>query len=307
MSNIEIYRHNEFGEIRTVLDEQQNVWFCLADVCKGLGLTNPTKVKSSLPKKCSKQVDLAALTNSAGLKINELGNTMANFINEPGLYRCIFQSRKESAAAFQDWIFDEVIPSIRKHGGYIVGQETETPEQLIARALEVADSILAKKERRIVGQRKIIVKQEAEIDNLTNAVIAQNKKIKENTPKVEFADAIVGGKTSCLISELAKILTQNGYVIGQNRLFKKLREEGYLGSYGEYRNVPTQKYVELGIFEIKKGTYTDNRGTNHTTTTTKVTGKGLMYFINRFLKKSKNNKNESNTPDSGRQAAHKSK
>lgn len=111
----------------------------------------------------------------------------------------------------------------------------------------------------------------------------QAEKIEQDAPKVNFANAIVGGKSSCLIGELAKIITQNGCSIGQNRLFKWLRDNGYLGIKGERYNVPNQKYVEQGLFEVKKGVRSGNDGVMHTTLTSKVTGKGQVYFVNKFL------------------------
>lgn len=115
----------------------------------------------------------------------------------------------------------------------------------------------------------------------------QQKQLTEQEPKVNFANAMLVSSTSCLVGELAKVLTQNGYEIGQNRLFKWLRDNNYLGKWGERKNIPLQQYVEQGLFKLKKGTYTDPNGTIHTTTTVKVTGKGQEYFINKFLNNKK--------------------
>lgn len=115
----------------------------------------------------------------------------------------------------------------------------------------------------------------------------QQKQLTEQEPKVNFANAMLASSTSCLVGELAKVLTQNGYEIGQNRLFKWLRDNNYLGKWGERKNIPLQQYVEQGLFKLKKGTYTDLNGTIHTTTTVKVTGKGQEYFINKFLNSKK--------------------
>lgn len=110
-----------------------------------------------------------------------------------------------------------------------------------------------------------------------------NNKLEQQAPKVAFANAIEASKSSCLIGELAKIITQNGYTIGQNRLFEWLRNNGYLGTKGEYYNIPNQIYIEQGLFDLKKGVRSGNDGVMHTTITTKVTGKGCRYFINKFL------------------------
>ena len=129
----------------------------------------------------------------------------------------------------------------------------------------------------------LAAKQQEQIEQQQKVIEAKDKKIAEDAPKVVFSDAVVGSKSSCLIGELAKILTQNGYKIGQNRLFDKLREEGYLGRSGEYYNIPNQKYVEQGLFELKKTTHSEN-GVMKSSVTPKVTGKGQQYFINKYLK-----------------------
>lgn len=156
----------------------------------------------------------------------------------------------------------EVIPSIRKTGGYIVAKADDTPEMIMARAVLVA---------------------QATIDKQSKQISEQTAKIEADAPKVLFADAVVGSKSTCLIGELAKIISQNGYPIGQNRLFQWLRDNEYLGKHGERYNIPNQQYVEMGLFELKKGVRSGNDGVMKVTMTTKVTQKGCMYFINKFL------------------------
>lgn len=129
----------------------------------------------------------------------------------------------------------------------------------------------------------LAAQQQEEIERQQKLIEAKDRKIAEDAPKVVFSDAVVGSKSSCLIGELAKILTQNGYQIGQNRLFEKLRHDGYLGTKGEYYNIPNQKYVEQGLFEIKKTTHSEN-GVMKSSVTPKVTGKGQQYFINKYLR-----------------------
>lgn len=208
--------------------------------------------------------------------INKLGNTKATFINEANLYKCIFQSRKDCAEKFQDWVCDEVLPSIRKNGGYIATKQDDTPEEIMARALTIAQVTLAKREERI---------KQLETDNQRQQVLIKQKdeEAKENAPKVLFANAVSTSHRSCLVAELAKILQQNGVNIGQNRLFAWMRENGYLCSKGQYYNQPTQKAMELGLFELKQTSITKPDGTVLVTTTTKVTGKGQVYFVNKFL------------------------
>lgn len=194
------------------------------------------------------------------------GIQQANFVNEDGLYDTILDSRKPEAKQFRKWVTNEVLPSIRKHGGYIASKQDDTPEEIMARALLVAQETLKRKEQRLI---------EAE------------QKIQKDAPKVLFADAVSTSQRSCLVAELAKILQQNGVNIGQNRLFSWMRENGYLCQKGDYYNQPTQKAMKLGLFELKKTSITKPDGSVLVTTTTKVSGKGQIYFIERFLSKEK--------------------
>lgn len=260
MNEIKIFNNPQFGEIRTAGTSEQPL-FCLADVCRALDLGNPSQVKTRLMD--------GVISNE--VIIDSLGRQQSvNFINEDGLYDVILDSRKPEAKAFRKWVTSEVLPSIRKHGAYAT---TQTIENILANPDNGIKLLMALKEER--EQRQLAESKANHLEQVT----------KEQAPKVVFADAIVGSRSSCLIGELAKILTQNGYRIGQNRLFKWLRDHHFLGSHGEYYNIPNQKYVEQGIFEVKKSTHSEN-GVMKTTSTTKVTGKGQSYFINLFLKRS---------------------
>lgn len=180
------------------------------------------------------------------------GEQMMLFVNEKNLYKVIMRSDKPQAEPFQDWVCGEVLPSIRKTGSYSIQN-------------------LSRKELALM-----VIQAEEENERLA----LENKQQK---PKVVFADAIVGSQSSCLIGELAKIITQNGHKIGQNRLFEWLRKNHFLGTTGEYYNIPNQKYVEQGLFEIKKTSHSEN-GVMKTTSTPKVLPKGQLYFVNLFLK-----------------------
>lgn len=254
MNNIQIFNNPQFGEIRTLADEANNPLFCAADVCKALGYANPRKAVSD-------HVDEDDVTKRD--TIDSLGRTQtASFVNESGLYSLILGSKLDSAKSFKKWVTSEVLPSIRKNGGYIVAKADDTPEMIMARAVIVAQATIEKQNKQIAEQ---------------------SAKIERDAPKVLFADAVAGSESSCLIGELAKILTQNGYKIGQNRLFEKLRNEGYLGTKGEYYNIPNQRFQEMGLFDVKKRTINNPDGSIIVKNTTKVTGKGQQYFINKFL------------------------
>lgn len=252
MNELQIFNSPEFGDIRTVMVENEPM-FCLSDVCRALEITNVGNVKQRLSEKGIRTMD--TLTKG--------GNQKLLYINEANLYKTIFQSRKESAQRFTDWVTDEVLPSIRKHGGYILGQETLSDEELMAKAILVA-------KKKIAERDKIIEKQRL--------------KIEADKPKTIFADAVSTSHTSILIGDLAKLICQNGYQIGQKRLFQWMRENGYLiKRKGADWNMPTQKSIEKGLFEIKESTHINGNGCNVTTRTPKATGKAQIYFINKFL------------------------
>lgn len=255
MNGIQIFKNEAFGEVR-VTEVNGEPMFCLADVCKVLELQNPTTVKNRLDPEDVQLIDLHAL-NYEGI-----GNTTANFITESGFYDVILQSSSPNAKPFRKWITHDILPSIRRTGGYIVAREADTPELIMARALMVAKETIERAQNRI---------RSLEAENAANA------------PKALFADAVATSDRSCLVAELAKILQQNGVNIGQNRLFQWLRDKGYLGTKGDYYNQPTQRAMEMGLFEIRKTTITKPDGVVMVTATTKVTGKGQIYFVNKFL------------------------
>ena len=256
MNELQIFENEEFGSVRTITKDNEPM-FCLADVCKALDITHVTDVKNRLKQD---GVGTSEVIDSLGRK------QTATFINESNLYKVVFQSRKPSAEKFTDWVTDEVIPSIRKNGGYIAGQETLSDEELMAKALLVANNKI--KERDAIIER-------------------QQAKIESDKPKTIFADAVSTSHTSILVGDLAKLICQNGVQIGQKRLFDWLRDNGYLIKCGMSRNMPMQRYVEQGLFEVKENTVQNPDGSVRITKTTKVTGKGQIYFVNKFMERKK--------------------
>lgn len=251
-NQIQVFDSPQFGAIRTITREGSPL-FCLVDVCKALDLGNPSQVKTRL--------EYGVISNE--VIYDSLGRQQeANFVTEDGLYDCIFDSRKPEAKAFRKWVTSEVLPSIRKNGGYIMTDKEDSPEEIMAKALNIANAIIEKK---------------------NNLIKEQEKRIASLEPAECFAKAVTTSEHSILIGELAKILRQNGIEMGQNRLFRWMRENGYLCSKGESYNHPSQKSLELGLMEIKKSIVLKPNGDSITTTTTKVTGKGQVYFVNRFL------------------------
>lgn len=244
MNELQVFKNQEFGQVRT-LTLSNEPWFVGKDVALALGYSEP---RSAVSKKVD-EVDRGVAEMET-----PSGKQNMTIINESGLYALIFGSKLESAQKFKRWVTSEVLPALRKTGQYQVKELSG--QELMAKALIEAQSVLA----------------------------AKDKQIQEMKPKVVFADAVATSHTSILVGELAKILKQNGIDMGQKRLFAWLREKGYLiKRQGTDYNMPTQKAMDLGLFEIKEGSYVNGSGVNITTKTPKVTGKGQQYFINKFL------------------------
>jgi anti-repressor protein len=244
MNELRTFKNDEFGEVRTLVVNDE-AWFVGKDVARILGYKKPENAIAAHVDDEDKTTTLIQGTGS-----NYKSNAVV--INESGLYSLILSSKLPNAKKFKHWVTSDVLPSIRKTGAY---QKPLSRDQLIAQALIEAQAVIEEKDNRI----------------------------KEMRPKEIFSDAVATSKTSILIGELAKLLKQNGIEIGQKRLFAWMRENGYLMKSGSSKNMPTQKAMQLGLFEIKEGSYINGNGDNITTKTTKVTGKGQIYFINKFL------------------------
>lgn len=244
MNEVQLFNF-ENHEVRSLLINSEP-WFVGKDVAEVLGYAKPLDA-------ISRHVDnddsvKHGLTDSLGR------NQETIIINESGLYSLVLSSKLPSAKKFKRWVTSEVLPALRKTGQYQVKELSGS--ELMAKALIEAQSVLA----------------------------AKDKQIEEMKPKALFADAVATSHTSILVGELAKILKQNGIDMGQKRLFAWLRENGFLiKRKGTDYNMPTQKAMDLGLFEIKEGSYVNGSGVNITTKTPKVTGKGQQYFINKFL------------------------
>lgn len=241
------FNNDQFGQLRAIQDESGEPWFVAVDICKALDIRTDT---------VRKIVDDEDISETNPNSVGVAGGRNPIIVNESGFYTLVLKSRKPEAKAFQRWVTHEVLPSIRKKGGYIAAAADETPEQIMARAVLLAQDTIER----------------------------QKAKIEELKPKALFADAVAASDGTCLVGELAKMLRQNGVQIGQNRLFEKLRQDGYLGKTGSNRNVPTQRAMELGLFRIKETSITHSDGHITVQRTAKVTGKGQQYFINRFIK-----------------------
>ena len=246
MNNLQTFNFNN-QPVRTVQLNNQP-YFNLKDVCEVLDIKNHKDVVSRLNPKGVDTTD--TLTNGGMQKMT--------YINESNLYKTIFQSRKEEAEQFTEWVTSEVLPAIRKTGAYLTDEKaydiTHNPQSLADLLMQAGEQL---------KQKEII--------------------IQEMRPKALFADAVATADTSILIGDLAKLIKQNGHDIGQKRLFEWLRNHDYLIKSGNSKNMPTQKSMELKLFEVKERTINNPDGSVRITKTTKVTGKGQQYFINKFL------------------------
>ena len=251
--NMEITVFSFRGQnVRTVIRDGEP-WFVAKDVCDVLGIANPRNATARIP---DKDKDVRQMDTLGGVQ-------NLSIISEAGLYRLVLRSDKPAAEPFIDWVTSEVLPAIRRSGGYIAARAEETPEEILARALIVAKETIDRVSRK---NQKL----QAENDGMR--------------PKALFADAVSASHTSILIGELAKLLKQNGIDIGQNRLFAWMRENGWLimREGGDY-NMPTQKGMDAALFEIKENAISNPDGSVRIVKTTKVTGKGQIYFVNKFL------------------------
>ena len=240
------------ASLRTLTDEEGEPWFVLKDCMSILDLGNPTETVKMFD---DDEFSTTEVIDSIGRR------QQAYIISEPGLYRLVMRSRKPEAKEFQRWVTHEVLPQIRKTGGYIPTSETDDDMTILAKAV-------------MIGQRTMEAQKQQ--------IASQQSRIVELEPKARFADAVAASDGTCLVGELAKMLRQNGMDIGQNRLFRLLQADGYLGKSGSNRNVPTQRAMDLGLFRIKETTVTHADGHTTVSRTPKVTGKGQRYFIDRY-------------------------
>ena len=249
-NQIEVFKNADFGSIRG-MQINGEPWFVGKDIAERLGYSN---TKDAL----ARHVDIEDKRKGDGVVIRDLMGREQQpvIINESGLYSLVLSSKLPSAKAFKRWVTSEVIPSIRRSGGYIKDKENLSDADLMARALMVA--------KRQIEQR--------------------DQQLKEAAPKVLFADSVSASKTSILVGDLAKLICQNGVSIGQKRLFQWMRDNGYLiKQIGSSQNMPTQKSMERGLFEVKETVITHSDGHIGINKTVKVTGKGQVFFVNKFL------------------------
>lgn len=251
MNDLQIFKNSDFGELRTIVKEGEP-WFVAIDVCKALEIANSRMAVERLDED-EKDV---SLTDTLG------GKQQMQVISESGLYSLALGSRKPQAKPFKRWVTHEVIPSIRKHGAYATPATIESLIQNPESGIKLLTALKNEQDKRRVLEDKV----------------------NQDRPKVLFADAVAASESPMLIGELAKVIKQNGVNIGEKRLFEWLRNNGYLiRRKGTDYNSPTQRSMEMGLFKVKETAITHSDGHITVNRTTKVTGRGQGYFVNKFL------------------------
>lgn len=249
MEKVQVFKNEEFGSVRAI-ERNGEPWFIGKDMAEILGYTNTAKAIRDHVDDEDKLTERIVLSGQ---------NREAFLINESGLYSLILSSKLPSAKRFKHWVTSEVLPAIRQNGVYMTDDKaydiTHNPGSLADLLLQAGEQL----------KKKEII-------------------IQEMKPKALFADAVTTSHTSILVGDLAKIIKQNGYEIGQKRLFEWLRQNGYLIKSGSSKNMPTQKSMDLHLFEVKESTVQNPDGSVRVTRTPKCTGEGQVYFINKFLK-----------------------
>lgn len=257
MNDLKIFENPEFGTIRT-LELNGEPWFVGKDVAEVLSYSNPRKAIID-------HVDEEDKTDGVTIRDSIGREQKPVLINESGLYSLILSSKLPTAKAFKRWVTSEVLPAIRRTGGYIPTTPQMSEQEIMARAVQIS--------------MNTIKHQKEQLDR-------QAEQLEQQAPKVLFADSVASSSSSILVFDLAKLLKQNGVNMGGNRLFAWLREHGYLVKRkGSDYNMPTQKSMNLGLFEIKESTHTHADGHTTVNRTPKVTGKGQVYFVAKFMRK----------------------
>lgn len=256
--DLQIFENKDFGRIRTV-QINDAPWFIGKDVAEALGYQNGSRdINRHVDEDDRQNYQNGTFESPRGMTV----------INESGLYALILGSTLETAKKFKHWITSEVLPAIRKHGAYMT-------EETLEQALTSPD---------------FLIKLATELKQEKQKRLEAEQKIEADKPKVIFADAVSASHTSILVGEMAKLLRQNGIDMGQQRLFRWLRENGYLMKSGSSKNMPTQRSMEMGLFTIKEGSYVDSNGVNVITKTPKISGRGQVYFMEKFKKEQEKEK-----------------
>lgn len=271
---VKIFESPQFGQIRTYGTSEQPL-FCASDICNALGYSNGRK---AVLDHCDEGDVTKCDTLTQG------GTQSLVYVNESGLYALIFGSKLESAKDFKRWVTSEVLPSIRKSGGYIATTEQDDDKTILAKALNIMQYTLAEREKRLQIADDTIKAQTMMLGEQEETISKQAKTIEEQKPLVTFANSVLGSKDTCLVRDLAKLFTQNGIKIGQKTMLYMLKRDGYICRGEHSDSMPTQKAVEMGVMEYKETTIFDKEGKSHIKRTPKITQKGCQFFFDKYSK-----------------------
>lgn len=246
-----VFSNDEFGTIRALRDENGEPWFVASDIAKALGYVDATHMTRRLDD------------DEKGLRLVETpgGQQQITVITEAGMYSAIFCSKIYGAKRFKRWVTHDVLPAIRRDGGYMVARDVETPKETMARALLIAQET---------------------VDRKDSTIAAQQDTIRELAPKAAFYDAMGDSDGKMSVADFSKALKQAGIHMGKNRLFTWFRDNGFMGKRGVHRNRPTQKTIEQGLFYLHDNTFVDHDGKVFTSFTPMITPKGATFFFKRI-------------------------
>lgn len=247
----QVFSNDEFGQLRVTQDENGEPWFVARDITDALGLNRTATRRLDDDEK-----DVRSMHTPGGAQ--EMG-----FVSEAGFYSLVLASKKPEAHAFKRWVTHEVLPAIRRDGGYMVARDGETPQETMARALLIAHET---------------------IDRKDSTIAAKQDTIRELAPKAAFYDAVGDSDGKMSVADFSKALRQAGIHMGQNRLFTWFRDNGYMGKRGVHRNRPTQKTIEQGLFYLHDNTFVDHDGKVFTSFTPMITPKGATFFFKRITR-----------------------
>lgn len=247
----QVFENEEFGQLRVTQDESGEPWFVASDIAKALGYRDAANMARRLDddEKGTRSVSTPG------------GDQQMTVITEAGMYSAILGSKVDGAKRFKRWVTHDVLPAIRRDGGYMVAREDETPQETMARALLIAQQTIERKDSTISAQRETI---------------------RELAPKAAFYDAVGDSDGKMSVADFSKALRQAGIHMGQNRLFTWFRDNGYMGKRGVHRNRPTQKTIEQGLFYLHDNTFVDHDGKVFTSFTPMITPKGATFFFKRI-------------------------
>lgn len=269
-TNVKVYTNPLFGELRTA-GTAGNPLFCLSDVCKALNLQTGA-TKNRLEIRGISSINTSKEVKSHGVDTGKFKEEAMTFIDEPNLYRCIFQSRKKEAKQFQDWVFNEVLPAIRKTGGYIATNESMSDEEIMAKALSIAQATIERKSKMIEQQQQTISQQENVIEQKNVQIELQEKEIEKAAPKVKYYDEVLQSDSTMTTRQIANVLGMDAHALNQKLASIKVifKQSGMWMLYAPYNS--------WKLHSVRTQTYTRTNGEQGTNRYTVWTERGARFI-----------------------------